>query len=194
MRVVRLVADVLDREQIVYWIGGSVASMKYGEFRTTQDVDFIADVREENIPALVAAWSEEFYVDDEMIREAIETQSSFNIIHLNTGFKADVFIAKSDAWTEEEAARRRIEEVITGDPSTRVYLASPEDVILHKLRWFRLGGEVSDRQWLDVQKVLKTQKNALEYDYMWYWAAELNLTGLLEQALSAAGIQNGDNG
>ena len=120
--------------------------------------------------------------------DAIKSQSSFNIIHLNTGFKADIFIAKSDAWTEEEAARRRSAELISGDATTRVYLSSPEDLILQKLRWFRLGGEVSDRQWLDVQKVLKTQKDVFEYDYMKYWAQELGLMTLLEQAMEAAGV------
>lgn len=188
MLVVKLVADALEAQQIVYWIGGSIASTKYGEFRTTQDVDFVAYVREENVPALLAAWSSEFYADDEMMLDAIKSQSSFNIIHLNTGFKADIFIAKSDAWTEEEASRRRSAELISGDATSRVYLSSPEDLILQKLRWFRLGGEVSDRQWLDVQKVLKTQKDVLEYDYMKYWAQEVGLMTLLEQAMEAASV------
>lgn len=187
-RVVKLVADVLEERGIVYWIGGSVASMKYGEFRTTQDVDFVVDLTEADVVPLVEAWQAEFYVDDEMMRDAIQTLSSFNIIHLETAFKADFFITRGDAWTEAEGERRRLVELIPGDSESRVYIASPEDMILQKLRWFRMGGGVSDRQWRDVQMMLKVQRASLEIDYLRYWSRELGLVELLDAAMRAAGI------
>lgn len=188
MLIAKRVAGAFEALHIVYWIGGSVASTKYGEFRTTQDVDFVAVLHPDHVPALVAMWHSDFYVDDVMIYDAIRLEDSFNIIHLDTALKADIFIAKSDAWTQQEAARRRLAELVTGDVSTRLYIASPEDMVLQKLRWFRIGGEVSDRQWTDVQKMLKTQQYVLEYDYLAFWAKQLALTELLNQALQAAGL------
>lgn len=188
MLIARRVAGVFDALQIVYWIGGSVASTKYGEFRITQNIDFVAVLHPDHVPDLVAAWQSDFYVDDVMIYDAIRFEDSFNIIHLDTALKADVFIAKSDAWTQQEAARRRLTELVTGDVSTRLYIASPEDMVLQKLRRFRIGGEVSDRQWTDVQTMLKTQRYVLEYEYMTFWAGQLGLIELLNQALEAAGL------
>ncbi len=183
-----LVIRVLEQQGIVYWIGGSMASSKYGDQRSTQDVDIVAKMRAEHVPALAEAWQQHFYVDEELMYDAIRLQSSFNIIHLETTFKADIFIARSDAWTEEEASRRRLVELIPGHESTLFYIASPEDMILQKLNWFRMTNGVSERQWRDVQKMLEVQSQRLEYDYLRYWAAELNLSVLLKQAMTAAGI------
>jgi hypothetical protein len=71
-----------------------MASAVHGESRVDQDVDFVADVQR-TTSALVAAWRDEFYVDEDMIREAVREQGSFNIIYLALSFKADVFISKA---------------------------------------------------------------------------------------------------
>jgi hypothetical protein len=150
--------------------------------RSTLDVDIVADMRLEHIQPLVAALSKEFYADDEMMKDAIEHKSSFNLIHYETAFKVDIFIRKSRAFDQMQLERRRT-SVIATDPEQSVYVTSPEDVILSKLEWYRMGGEVSDRQWRDILGVLKTRAGELDLDYLRKWATELKVSDLLERAL-----------
>jgi hypothetical protein len=148
----------------------------------------VADLREEHVAPLVAALQDEFYIDDFMIREAIEQQGSFNVIHLETMDKADIFVAKQDAWAREQMVRRQLGQPDPSDPSIAVYFASAEDNILNKLAWYRLGGGVSDQQWQDILGVLRVQGTALDFSYLRRWAHELDLTGLLNRALDDAGL------
>ncbi len=184
--VTRKVVEVLDRLGIAYFVGGSVASSVHGVARFTRDVDFVADVRQEHAPALAAAWRDEFYVDEDMIREAVRQQGSFNIIYLALSFKADVFISKQDDWSRQVMARRQPAPLSDDAQAPPVYLSSPEDAVLQKLLWYRMSGSISDRQWNDVQGVLKVQAGALDEEYLKRWAAELNLADLLNDALADA--------
>jgi hypothetical protein len=180
--VTLLVTQTFERLGIRYAVGGSLASSLHGVMRSTLDVDIVADMRLEHIQPLVAALSKEFYIDDEMIKDAIEHQSSFNLIHYETAFKVDVFIRKSRAFDEMQLERRR-RSVITTDPEQSVYVTSPEDVILSKLEWYRMGGEVSDRQWRDILGVLKTRAGELDLGFLRKWAQDLKVSDLLERAL-----------
>jgi hypothetical protein len=78
-------------------------------------------------------------------------------------------------------------ETDTGERPVRV--ASPEDTVLRKLRWYRDGGEVSERQWLDIQGVLKVQAGTLDRGYLRQWAAPLGVADLLVEALRQAGLE-----
>lgn len=180
-RITLLVTQTLERLGIPYAIGGSLAGSVHGVMRSTLDVDIVADMRLEHIQPLVAALSREFYADDEMMRDAIERRSSFNLIHYETAFKVDIFIRKSRAFDQMQLERRQ-PSVIATDPEQSVYVTSPEDVILSKLEWYRMGGEVSDRQWRDILGVLKTRAGELDLDYLRRWARELNVADLLERA------------
>lgn len=184
--VLQKVIQAFDALGIVYLVGGSMASAVYGEFRATQDVDVVADVRAEHVGALVAALNAEFYVDADLIRQAITHESSFNVIHLETMFKADVFVRKRSPWADEEFARRRLIEYPSEEGFASVYVAGPEDTVLQKLLWYQMGGNISERQWRDVQGILKVQAGALDEDYLRRWAAELNLADLLNDALADA--------
>lgn len=164
-RITLLVAQTLERIGIPYAVGGSLASSLHGVMRSTLDVDIVADMKLEHIPALVGALAQEFYADAEMMQDAIAHRSSFNLIHYETAFKVDIFIRKLRAFDQMQLARRQT-TVITADPEGRVYVVSPEDIILSKLEWFRLGGEASERQWRDILGVLKTQAGALELNYL----------------------------
>ena len=181
-RITLLVIQTLERLGISYAVGGSIASSLYGVMRSTLDVDIVTDMRLEHIPPLVAALSKEFYSDDEMMRDAIEHHSSFNLIHYETAFKVDIFIRKPRPFDQMQLERRRI-TVIATDPEESVYVVSPEDTILAKLEWYRMGGEVSDRQWRDILGVLKTQAGVLDLAYLKKWAIELKVADLLERAL-----------
>lgn len=184
-RITLLAAQALERIGIPYAVGGSLASSLYGVMRSTLDVDIVADMKLEHVPALVAALSQEFYADDEMMRDAIEHRSSFNLIHYETAFKVDIFIRKWRAFDQMLLARRRT-AVITTDPEESVYVVSPEDIILSKLEWYRLGGEVSDRQWRDILGVIKTCAEDLDLAYLRRWAEEIKVADLLDRALKAA--------
>ena len=180
-RITLLVTNVLEQIGIPYALGGSLASSVHGVMRSTLDVDIVADMRLEHIQPLVAALSKEFYADDEMMKDAIEHHSSFNLIHYETAFKVDIFIRKLRAFDQMQLARR-IKAVIATEPDQSVYVISPEDTILSKLEWYRMGGEVSDRQWRDILGVIKTQAEALDRDYLQEWAKELKVADLLERA------------
>lgn len=188
LSVVKKVAQLLDDLRIPYFIGGSIASSILGFERSTMDVDLVADMKEENVLAFVEAVKSEFYVDADMIREAIQTHTSFNILYLPTMVKVDIFIMQPDAWAKEKWARRRLERIGSGSDEFAVYLASPEDMILQKLAWFQMGSGVSERQWRDVQGVLKVQAPHLDYAYLQHWAMELGLFSLLQKAFADAEI------
>ena len=183
------VTQAFDSLGIRYLIGGSVASMVHGIPRLTRDVDFAAEIRPEHVAPLVRALEGEFYIDAEMIRDAIRHNASFNVIHLETMDKADVFVFQPTAWGEAQMERRRLETLDPAQPEATVYFSGPEDNILNKLQWYRMGGGVSDRQWNDVLGVLKVQAGALDLDYLRHWAAELGLTDLLDRALEDAGLR-----
>jgi len=181
-RITLLVTHTLEQIGIPYAVGGSFASSLHGIMRSTLDVDIVADMRLEHIMPLVAELSKEFYADDEMMKGAIEHHSSFNLIHYETAFKVDIFIRKLRAFDQMQLERRRT-SIISTDPEQSIYVASPEDVILSKLEWYRMGGETSERQWRDILGVLKTRAGELELDYLRKWAKELKVTDLLERAL-----------
>lgn len=179
------VTDVLEKLDIPYLIGGSLASTLYGMVRTTQDSDIVAEMRLEHLQPFVSSLQDEFYVDDEMIAESIQHNTSFNIIHRETMFKVDVFIPRPRPFLQSQLARAQ-RQTFSFETEVSAKFASPEDTILSKLEWYRLGGEVSDRQWRDILGVLKTGEGELDLDYLRKWATELKVTDLLERALKAS--------
>ena len=188
------VIQAFDAIGIEYAIGGSVASTVHGIPRLTMDVDIIADMREEHIEALVTSLQDEFYADGDMMREAIRNRSSFNVIHLPTMIKADIFLLPPTPFAASEWSRRQRKRIGTAANSPAAYVASAEDMILQKLSWYRLTGERSDRQWGDVQGMLKVQGTALDFAYLAHWAAELALTDLLQTSLIDAGLEQEKEG
>jgi len=180
--------DAFEQLGVSYYIGGSVASSAYGLPRTTIDADLVADLRIEHVRPLVQQLQNAYYIDADMIRDAIKHRSEFNIIHFETMLKVDVFIQKTRAF-DRETRRRVRQEKLDETSSDHVFLlASPEDVILNKLEWYKMGGEVSDRQWNDILGVLKVQGTSLDLAYLRQWAAALGVTSLLDRALEDAGL------
>ena len=180
--VLMSVVVVFERLGIPYLVGGSMASALYGVARSTLDADIVADIRQDQVGALVSALGEEFYADDQMIHDAIKHRGSFNLIHLKTMFKVDVFIRKERPFDRMQF-ERRIEQVFAANPVQKAFITSAEDIILAKLEWYRLGNEISDRQWRDILGVLKVQAGGLDLDYLHIWADELNVADLLKRSL-----------
>ncbi len=183
-----ILARILERLGIRYCIGGSVASSVYGEVRTTLDVDVVAELDTAHVDALVAAVESDFYVAREAIERAVRERSSFNLIHEETLVKADIYVSPDDPTHREQLARTR-RVALRSEAGSEVGLASPEDVVIHKLRWYEMGGRISDRQWRDVLGVLKVQGASLDFEYLKRAAAALGLSELLVVARSEAGHQ-----
>jgi hypothetical protein len=176
------VIDAFDRLGVPYYVGGSVASSAHGLMRATADADVVADLAHQHVAGLVAALEADYYINADMIREAIAGHSCFNVIHLATSFKVDVFVAKDRGFDRAALARKEKRSIDPEAPAVRIFLASAEDIVLSKLEWYRLGDEASDRQWRDVLGVLKTQYGRLDRQYMQKWAAELGVADLFDQA------------
>jgi hypothetical protein len=177
------VIEVLEELDIPYWIGGSLAAALHGVARATLDTDLVAAMTREHVADFVRELEESFYVDDEMIRGAIDHRSSFNLIHKNTMFRVDVFILKERPFDQMQL-ERRVAQIVTTEPERRAYVCTAEDIILTKLEWYKAGGEISERQWRDVMGVIRVQSKSLDVDYLHTWAAELGVLNLLEEALS----------
>jgi hypothetical protein len=183
IEVTLIVTGVFERLGVPYLIGGSLASTLYGMVRTTQDSDIIAEMRPEHIQPFVSALEADFYIDQEMIAESIQRNSSFNIIHRDTMFKVDVFIPRPRPFLKSQLARARRQTFTLGKEVSAKF-ASPEDTILSKLEWYRMGGEVSDRQWRDILGVLKTKAGEIDLEYLQQWAKELKVSDLFGRALT----------
>jgi hypothetical protein len=187
IRMTLLVTDLLEKMGISYAVGGSMSSSVHGMMRSTMDVDIVADLRLEHIAEFVAALSGAFFADDEMMRDAINHRSSFNLIHLETAYKVDIFIPKQREFDRMQL-KRRMPSQITSNPEKYIYVTSPEDIILSKLEWYRMGGEVSDRQWRDILGVLKTKAEQLDSEYLRHWAKILKVEDLLDRVITESGL------
>jgi hypothetical protein len=176
------VAEELDRLGIDYLVGGSIASSVHGRPRSTQDVDIVARIAGRHVSEFVAAVEAEFYVDADMIHNAIRRRGSFNIIHLATMLKVDVFVFKGDEVAVEEMRRR----VAVGLRGASVWFASPEDIVLQKLDWYQKGSGISERQWRDALGVIDVQGGRFDLAYARQMASRMGVVELLERALLEA--------
>ncbi len=181
------VVETLAQIGVAYQIGGPIASSVYGVPRATMDVDLVANLQSDHVEPLVALLQDRYYIDREAVYEAIRRRSSFNLIHLETMLKVDVFVLSEHPYAQE-AFRRARWDTLSGESERAFCFSAPEDVILNKLAWFRMGGEVSERQWHDVLGVLQVQGNHLDFAYMRRWADVLSLADLLERAIREAQI------
>lgn len=183
--VLSLVARLLEQQRIPYVLVGSLASSIHGMYRSTADIDIVADVHSEQVIPLLTALQENFYVDEHAVREAIDQRHSFNAIHFDSVFKVDIFIPGSDEFSRKQIERRQLRK-LTPESEQMVYVATAEDTILAKLRWYDSGGRVSNTQWTDVVGIIGGSSSILDLDYLRHWAETLSLTELLDRAFREA--------
>jgi hypothetical protein len=179
--VLAQIASILEELGIRYALIGSFASSLHGTYRTTADIDILADIKANQIHPLLERLVESFYADETAIRNAITRQTSFNAIHLDSVFKVDLFIPQDDGFDESQLQRRQLRKVADNS----LYVTSAEDTVIAKLNWYRSGNEISKAQWTDVVSILAIQSN-LEAEYLRFWAAKLGIADLLQKALDEA--------
>jgi hypothetical protein len=178
------ILSLFDRLGIPYMIGGSLASSAIGVWRATQDIDIVADLTTDAIDLLARELQEDYYADAETMRDALTQGRPFSIIHYGSSFKFDIFPLPKDPYYQTEISRRvRTEIRIDKDRVLSFWTATPEDIILAKLLWYREGGEISDRQWSDIRGVITVRSQLLDLVYLNEWASHLNVSALLERAL-----------
>lgn len=180
LAVAALVVDALEALGVAYTIGGSIASSIAGEPRSTLDIDIVAALDEDHVRPLAAALQREFYVDDAALRRAVRDRRSANLVHQDTQVKVDLFVAGGTALDLQQLGRRQAVNI----GGRTLFVHPPEDILLQKLRWFRLGGETSDRQWRDIVGIVRVQGTRLDAAYLDANAPLLDVTDLLRRALA----------
>ena len=178
-----MVTGALEISGVPYTIGGSLASSFSGEPRFTQDVDILVDLQQQQVEPLMTALGSAFYVDSDALRRAARERSTVNVIHIPTNIKVDLFVA-GGSTLDEGQLRRRVRRQLAADPDAFAYFHSHEDILLQKLLWYRMGGEVSDRQWRDAQAIVLKQGDRLDQAYLRSTAAESGLLHLLDRILA----------
>lgn len=180
-RAIQEIQAALDKLAIPFCIVGSYASSARGESRATFDVDLLARISRVQADGLAESLGPTWSVDVEAIREALRWRRAFNIFNLPAGLKFDVFPAFDDFHAVQ---LERASILALADGTVRCPVATAEDIVLAKLRWYRLGGEVSERQWRDILGLLRA--GPLDVAYMRQWAPRLHVDDLLSKALAEA--------
>lgn len=179
-RVIERVIETFRDWGVPYFITGSFASSMHGEFRATNDVDFVADFLRGDLRGALRDLATEFIVDPTVAMAAVRSGQSFNLIHTITYLKVDVFPAVGAF--EQQAIQRAITVVLPGSGG-EIAIASVEDILLAKLRWFRAGGEVSAVQQRDIQRLVALNREQLDLPHLTTWAATLGVSDLPERAI-----------
>jgi hypothetical protein len=180
-------ARIFERTGIAYALGGSVASAFVGEMRTTMDVDFAVEMSRHQVGAFVDAAESEFFVQREAVEESVRLHRLFTLLHRKRGVKVDVHVVPDRPIYRAEIERARWTTILRATKD-EIRVATPEDVILQKLLWFRSGGGVSEHQWRDVLGVFKVRRRALDFGYLRKWAREEDILDLLQRALRESGL------
>lgn len=179
--VARSVVAALDAGGIPYVIGGSVAASLLGEPRSTLDLDIMIDCDATAARDLAKLLSDFCYVDVENAVASAARGESFNAIHLETSMKIDFFFAEKKSFARDAIAHRRAVNI----GGSRLYFYAAEDLIVRKLAWFRVGGEVSERQWRDVLGILRLNRD-LDRERLSRSAEDAGVADLLERAVDEA--------
>ena len=186
--LLRRLISVLNQMQIPYMLVGSYASAAYGEPRMTHDIDILAALQSEQIPALCAAFpAPEYYVSQEAALAAVRARGQFNVIHPASGTKIDFILARADAWGKTEMERREKVWVL---PDCEGFVARPEDVIIGKLISYRQGG--SEKHLRDITGMLVASGREIDREYVAHWAADFDATDIWQSVLRRVAADRDD--
>lgn len=187
----RYVLEQLEILEIRYAIVGSFASGVYGEPRFTQDVDIIVDLQRKHIGRLCSSFSApDFYLSRETVAQAVSDRRQFNVIHPESGNKIDFLLSvHDDPWKSQQLERRRELKFF---PDKTACFASPEDVILGKLAYYKEGG--SAKHLRDITGIVVLRKDSLDLDYVRRFADHLAVTEIWESVLGRVENSDPNNG
>jgi hypothetical protein len=178
------IAQRLQTLDVPYAVGGSLASSAWGRMRATQDADLTVLINAAQLDDLLAGLEWPLFADENDLRESLRSGAEFasgQITNGETLDRIDLFLLPQNEYSE--TSLRRAHPIRLADDFL-CPIISAEDIVIAKLRWYRLGGEVSDRQWNDVVGVLEVQRPHLDLDYLRHWADHFAILDLTEEALS----------
>ena len=179
--LLRHLGETLESLRIPYYVTGSMASGAHGDPRITNDIDIVLELRMDQIDGLCAAFPEsDFYWSRSAIVLAVRTKFQFNILHPESGLKADMIVSKDDAFSRSVQSRA----VRLTDPAFAAWFASPEDIILNKLLFYREGR--SDKHIRDIASVLNVQAERIDRAYILEWVERFGLHAEWQLALDRA--------
>ena len=180
----KLVIDALEASGIEYLIGGAIAEWAWGEPRATQDLDLVVKIPIKSINRLSKELEKrDMLIPAETILDAVVEDRAdipINAIHIHSGLKADLYPVRDGDELRQSAFQRRI-QVDYGPPIGKVYIHSPEDLILYKLIYFGLSQQSKHSR--DIAAVLKSKKSELDLEYIERWVTRLGLTSLWMEML-----------
>ena len=180
--IFRRIIQVLNRAAIPYMLTGSFASSYHGIPRATQDIDLVIAPTAGQLRKLVTLLPEtEYYVSEDAALDALTRESQFNVIDFATGWKIDLIIRKSRAFSRVEFERRSAVELF----GLQLFLVSAEDILVAKMEWAKAGQ--SPRQLEDCANIVRVRWNELDRVYIERWVAELGLEDQWEHARRTAG-------
>ncbi len=179
----RPVAEAFRRLGVRFYVGGSVASTFHGAIRSTMDVDLVCDLAEADVAAFAESFGEEFYISLSAVQQAVQRKSCFNLIHLPTSYKIDVFVNRGRPFDLAAMDRANEQDIVEGAGLT-VPIATVEDSIVAKLEWFRMTNETSERQWDDVSKMVALHEQSLDVEQMRSMAESIGVGDLLAKLLA----------
>lgn len=175
--VLRDVALRLDRAGLEYMLTGSVAANFYVTERTTIDIDLVVAIGFPDVDRIVELFADTYYLDETAIVDAITCGSSFNLIHYSLQIKVDLIIGKDTEYRREQFRRRH--QLPYSDVT--IWVIAPEDLVLAKLDWAR--DSRSEKQLNDVKTIL-SRVEALDHQYLDFWAGRLGVASLLGEVRS----------
>ena len=177
--LLRFVVAALQRLGVEYFVTGSIASMYFGEARLTNDIDVVVRLPPQLIDQFCVQFpTSEFYLSADAVRQAVLQHGQFNIIHPEAGLKVDVMIPSDTAFNQSRFARRRR---VTPAPDYSADFASPEDVILKKMDYYREGG--GEKHLRDSTGILRIGGNGIDRQYIADWAERLGLQEIWQMIL-----------
>jgi hypothetical protein len=180
--LLRFLCEAFDRLGIKYLITGSQATIVYGEPRFTNDIDVVASLTRANLAGFICAFpAETFYVSQDAARDAIDRFGTFNVLHPSSGLKIDVIIPGRTPYELGRFDRARSIEVT---PGFAAKFASPEDVIIKKLEFFKQGG--SDKHIRDIAGVLRISGESINRAFIGRVAAHFGTSDAWQLAQQRA--------
>ena len=173
--VLKQVCQDLERAEFPYMITGSTAANFYAVPRMTRDIDIVIEIKRNDVERFLGIFKDKFYMDRDMVLEAIEKEHMFNVVHNELVIKVDFIVRKDSPYRAMEFQRRRHVRM----SGVSLWVVAPEDLILSKLFWAK--DSQSEMQLKDVANLLHTLKD-LDRAYLEKWAGSLGVQGMYDKA------------